>query len=91
MKTSHVENDYIEHPGLVPPTGPKLLPPLVLPRHPLRGTALPALLPVYTSCMNLAQCGYNQLHSPGFQSKHMNVICKAATGGAKGSRPDKPF
>uniref|UniRef100_A0A2K6SNG5 Sprouty RTK signaling antagonist 4 n=1 Tax=Saimiri boliviensis boliviensis TaxID=39432 RepID=A0A2K6SNG5_SAIBB len=45
-----------------------------------------------TGCVKLAQRGYDRLRRPGCRCKHTNsVICKAASGDAKTSRPDKPF
>uniref|UniRef100_A0A8D1CUS9 Sprouty RTK signaling antagonist 4 n=1 Tax=Sus scrofa TaxID=9823 RepID=A0A8D1CUS9_PIG len=45
-----------------------------------------------TGCVKLAQRGYDRLRRPGCRCKHTNsVICKAAAGDAKASRPDKPF
>uniref|UniRef100_A0AC11D5D0 Sprouty RTK signaling antagonist 4 n=1 Tax=Ovis aries TaxID=9940 RepID=A0AC11D5D0_SHEEP len=45
-----------------------------------------------TGCVKLAQRGYDRLCRPGCRCKHTNsVICKAAAGDAKASRPDKPF
>ncbi|EGV92685.1 Protein sprouty-like 4 [Cricetulus griseus] len=82
MKTSHVENDYIENLSLTPTVGPKQT----------RG-GVPELAPTLGHCdQNVTHpTGSPSAVGPA-RYKHMNnIIYKAASGDIKASRSDKPF